>query len=604
VTLRDSQTDEAGYEVLAPLSSGTYGENLLAMRRDALGLGKLFVLRQVRRGLSADRRVRDAFVEIGRRAVRLSHPNLIQTFELGERGGALFAATEHLEGEPLDAIMAAVAPAPNAVDARFWLLIAADVLSGLHHAHELRDFDGSELELVHGGVTPRKIFVTYSGRVVVTDFGLAALATHAKRLEGTYLPEMVAYAAPEQREGRPCDARADIYAVGIILWELLSGRRHRQSSDPNAEMEPLPPLEQVKPEIDRGLADVVMRAIEREPADRWQSAADLRDALEPFVDRGGVVRRSALGEAIGALFARSREKIPSLLSKRSAPLTPQDAYAVTLAGAPASSPPSRAADSRGDPDEEEAPFLLASPIESVSDANVISVTELVSDSELLSSVELIGTGAESGHAAADDHEEAGAEDESEDDSDRAEHEGEAEPSSARASASASATESAREHESVPDSATPLSLGDFEIPVDEASAKSVNSIKAASSPIKDVADAKKDATDATDAMGAGAAPAGGELDAEREPPASAPRSAESPDSMESGRTRAAGASAEPSPDSGERPTLTDTSSVWDEARKKSSSSVPPSSEGAAHVKPASAPDEESDTSDHERGPSDA
>lgn len=387
MTSRDSQTDEAGYEVLAPLSSGTYGENLLAVRRDGFGLGKLFVLRQVRRGLSADGRVRETFLGIGHRAVRLSHTNLVQTFELGERAGALFAATEHLEGEPLDAIMAAVAPMPKAVDARFWLLIASDVLSGLQYAHELRDFGGAPLALVHGGITPRKIFVTYAGRVVVTDFGLAALAAHAKRLEGTYLPEMVSYAAPEQRDGRPCDARADIYAVGLILWELLSGRRHRQTNDPHADLEPLPPLEEVKPEIDLALANVVMRAIAPEPADRWESAEALRAALQPFVDRGGIVRRSALGEAIAALFARSREKIPMLLSRRAKPLAPQDAHAVALTARPSAAP-----SKPPEPEEEELPFLLASPIEHVSDANVISVTELVSDSELLSSVELMGSG--------------------------------------------------------------------------------------------------------------------------------------------------------------------------------------------------------------------
>ncbi len=416
MTSRDSQTDEAGYEVLAPLSSGTYGENLLAVRRDGFGLGKLLVLRQVRRGLSADKRVRETFLDIGHRAVRLSHTNLVQTFELGERAGALFAATEHLEGEPLDAIMAAVAPMPKAVDARFWLLIASDVLSGLQYAHELRDFGGAPLALVHGGITPRKIFVTYAGRVAVTDFGLAALAAHAKRLEGTYLPEMVSYAAPEQRDGRPCDARADIYAVGLILWELLSGRRHRQTNDPHADLEPLPPLEEVKPEIDLALANVVMRAIAPDPADRWESAEALRAALQPFVDRGGIVRRSALGESIGALFARSREKIPMLLSRRAKTLASQDAYAVTLTGRPSAAP-----SNPPEPEEEELPFLLASPIEHVSDANVISVTELVSDSELLSSsVELIGSGPES-LAGADE----------------------------------------ADIEAIPDSATPLSLADLE-----------------------------------------------------------------------------------------------------------------------------------------------
>ncbi|HTJ85577.1 MAG TPA: protein kinase, partial [Polyangiaceae bacterium] len=193
---RDRGGDSA-YEVLAPLSSGTYGENLLAVRRDPLGIDKLFVLRQLRKNLSRDQAVRKAFVEGGRRAARLSHPNIGQTYELGERGGALVAVTEYLAGEPLDAIMSAVAPAPTAVDHRLWLLIACEALSGLHHAHELKDFDGSPLGIVHGGVTPKRIFVGFSGRVVLTEFGFSTLARHAKRLEGTFLPDMTAYKAPE-----------------------------------------------------------------------------------------------------------------------------------------------------------------------------------------------------------------------------------------------------------------------------------------------------------------------------------------------------------------------------------------------------------------------
>lgn len=469
MTPKDAQTDETGYEVLAPLASGTYGENLLAVRRDPIGLGKLVVLRQLRRSLSGDAQVRQTFVESARRAVRLSHHNLIQTLEIGERGGAVYAVTEYMEGEPLDAIMAAVAPAPTAVDPRFWLLIACDILAGLHYAHELRDFDGSELSLVHGGITPRKIFVTYTGRVVVTDFGTAALAAHAKRVEGTFLPEMVSYTAPEQREGRPCDARVDVYAVGLVLWELLSGRRHRQSPDPEAELEALPELREIKPDLDPKLAEIVMRAVERDESARFATAAELRAALEPFVDRGGAVKRSALGDAIAMLFQKTRDKIPSLLAKRTTPLPPQDVYAVTLAGAPR---PSKAPE--GTAEEEEAPFLLASPIEAVSDANVISVTELVSDSELLSSVELIG----SGPGAVAQPDEADGDD-------------------------------------APDSAMPVSLRDVEIPVDETSVKSVGSLEAAT-PAKVEADRGPDSgerptmTDAPKAEGDGA-------EAKAEPP---------------------------------------------------------------------------------------
>lgn len=374
-----SNDDQSGYEVVAPLGSGPYGENLIAVRRDRFGIEKLVVLRQLRRNLSTDQGARSAFIALGKRAVRLSHPNLLATLELGERGGALFAVTEYLEGETLDAIMAAVSRAPSAVDPRLWLLVATEVLAGLHHAHGLRDFDGSELDLVHGSVTPRKITVAYTGRIVASDFGYAALATHVKRVEGTYLPEMLTYAAPEQRDGRPCDPRADVYSVALILWELLSGRRYRPG-DPQAPLEPPPALADVAPQLDAALAEVVTRGLGHDPDSRWESAAAFRAALLPFVARAEALRPNAVGEAVAALFANARDKIPSLLARRTRPLSPQHAYEVTLAGDPSArregAPPS------GPDDEGEAPFLLESPIESVSEANVLSVTELVSESDL------------------------------------------------------------------------------------------------------------------------------------------------------------------------------------------------------------------------------
>lgn len=364
---------DAPYEVLAPLAGGTYGENLVAVRKDRLGVGKLVVLRQLRRSLSSDRGAAQAFVEMGKRAVRLSHPNVVTTFELTERGGTLAAVTEYSEGEPLDAIMAAVVSAPSAVDPRLWLLLIYEALAGLHYAHELDDFDGSPLELVHGGLTPRRIFASYTGRVFLTDFGLATLAPHAKRIEGTYLPEMVGYASPEQRSGLETDRRSDIFSIGVILWELLSGKRHHAPADLETDMEPLPNLKELKEGIEPTLAAAVARAVALNPSARWATAAEFKRALEPHVDLG-LLRRGAIGESVAALFAKSRDKIPSLLARRLEPLGKQGPLSLALRP---SAPPGATEDA-----EEEA-FLLASPIEPVSEAQVISVRELVSESELL-----------------------------------------------------------------------------------------------------------------------------------------------------------------------------------------------------------------------------
>src|SRR5262249_31928247 len=140
-----------------------------------------------------------------------------------------FIAMEYLEGQPLDRVVAAAARAPRPVPAAVWLRIVADALLGLGHAHTLADYDGKPLEIVHRDVSPQNIFVTYAGVVKIVGFGIAKAALNEVGTETGVLKGKLAYMAPEQASLEGLDQRADLFAMGVVLWELLAGRRMRDS---------------------------------------------------------------------------------------------------------------------------------------------------------------------------------------------------------------------------------------------------------------------------------------------------------------------------------------------------------------------------------------
>src|SRR5208282_434071 len=162
-----------------------------------------------------------------------------------------------------------------------------EVIEGLRYAHELKDYDGRSLDIVHRDVTPHNIFVTFDGQVKLLDFGIAKAATSSVMTATGVIKGKLTYMAPEQARGETVDARADLYAVGVMLWEAVTGRRRWPTGlsepalftklatgelpeSPNAASRGLPS------EID----GIVMRALAPKPADRYQTAAELRDALD------------------------------------------------------------------------------------------------------------------------------------------------------------------------------------------------------------------------------------------------------------------------------------------------------------------------------------
>jgi serine/threonine-protein kinase len=208
------------------LGHGGMAELFLGRLHGAGGFAKLVAIKRILPHLAKDEQFREMFLDEGRIASRLSHPNVCQVFELDDSDGDLFLAMEYLDGVGWDQLAAAVPIGPEAEPP---LVLAAGVLAqaadGLHYAHTLRDAEGNATPVVHRDVSPQNLFVTIDGICKVLDFGVSKMMTDGPRTKSGVVKGKLPYMAPEQIRGEPVDARTDVFSLGVCLWEALAGER-------------------------------------------------------------------------------------------------------------------------------------------------------------------------------------------------------------------------------------------------------------------------------------------------------------------------------------------------------------------------------------------
>src|SRR5262245_23884883 len=211
------------YRLIASLGRGGMAEVFLATRTGMVGFHKLVVVKRLRSDLLEEvhaARYRALLLDEARLAARLHHPNIVQTFEVGEHHGHPFMAMEYLDGQPLSSVLSKARRAARWVSTELALQIIADALAALAYAHDLADYDGSPLHIVHRDVSPQNIFWTYDGEIKLVDFGVAKFALKSMETEAGVVKGKLTYMAPEQARGAAVDRRADLFVVGILLWEL------------------------------------------------------------------------------------------------------------------------------------------------------------------------------------------------------------------------------------------------------------------------------------------------------------------------------------------------------------------------------------------------
>jgi phosphate transport system substrate-binding protein len=301
------------YRLIASLGRGGMAEVFLAIRTGMVGFHKLVVIKRLRTDLLEQPhapKYRALLLDEARLAARLSHPNIVQTFEVGEHQGQLFLAMEYLDGQPLSRVVTQARRADRPLPVELALQIVADALGALGYAHDLADFDGAPLGIVHRDVSPQNVFWTYDGEIKLVDFGVAKFALNSTETEAGVVKGKLTYMAPEQARGQPIDRRADLFVTGILLWELISGRRLLRAPSQAASMqrllfEELPPLSRVKPGVDPAIARICDRALERDLDRRYRTAGDMRADLEQVLGRR-TPRRDDLAAFIQPLFADER----------------------------------------------------------------------------------------------------------------------------------------------------------------------------------------------------------------------------------------------------------------------------------------------------------
>jgi serine/threonine-protein kinase len=209
-------TDESKYKYLFRIGQGGMADVYLAALQGPVGISKLVVIKQLLEKMSGKRVFRQMFLDEARLATRFNHPNVVQTYEVFERGSDLLLAMEYLEGQPLNRVLREMSRRDAKVSSALLARIASDALAGLHHAHELTDFDGGKLGVIHRDVSPQNIFVTYDGQVKVVDFGIAKTTESTSKTQTGVLKGKAAYMAPEQLNGDPIDRRVDVFTAGTI----------------------------------------------------------------------------------------------------------------------------------------------------------------------------------------------------------------------------------------------------------------------------------------------------------------------------------------------------------------------------------------------------
>ncbi|MBI5481279.1 MAG: serine/threonine protein kinase, partial [Deltaproteobacteria bacterium] len=301
------------YEILQRIAVGGMAEIYLARVSGISGFEKLVVVKRILPQLATSPEFVQMFLDEARIAATLHHSNIVQVYDVGTVGGQYFFSMEFLHGEDLSGISRALAAAGRPLPVEAALGIASGVCAGLHYAHERIGLDGQPLEIVHRDVSPQNVIVTFDGGVKLLDFGIAKAARRLAATRCGTLKGKVRYMSPEQCQGAAMDRRSDVFSLGILLWELTTGRRLFARSSEFETLKAIvetdaPAPSSVRPDYPLELERVVMRALRRHRAERYQTAQDMQLDLEEFARENKLsVSPILLGRLMHELFSERIE---------------------------------------------------------------------------------------------------------------------------------------------------------------------------------------------------------------------------------------------------------------------------------------------------------
>ncbi len=276
------------YTLLMPLSTGGMGEIFLARLEGSHGFDKLCVIKKILPHLAQDQDFVSRFVDEAHILVKLSHGSIAQVLDMGVHEHEPYIALEFVDGKDLRRVLSRMRERQLPLPLSFVLSVMTRVLDALAYAHRKRGDDDAELNLVHRDVSPQNVLISYEGEVKVIDFGLAKSALSLSKTNPSIVMGKFMYMAPEQARHRTVDRRSDLYAVGLCLWELVTGKNAFEEVPQGALMgevanPSIPPLNTIEPLCPQVLSDVVSKALSLDPAQRFQTAEEFRGRLQSIL---------------------------------------------------------------------------------------------------------------------------------------------------------------------------------------------------------------------------------------------------------------------------------------------------------------------------------
>jgi serine/threonine-protein kinase len=299
------------YEIMERIGAGGMAEVFKASSTSLEGFKKLVAIKRVLPSLTQNERFVRMFLDEAKISLPLNHTNIVQTFDLGKAGSTYFIVMEYVEGTNLKSVIENLADNGKRLSVAEAAHIGLELCEGLSHAHKKTDNDGEPLNIVHRDVSPPNVLVSGDGEIKITDFGLAKAKSQAEATDPGVVKGKFGYLSPEAAQGEDVDGRTDIFAVGILLWEMLTGRRLFLGESDYDTLElvreaEIPPLSDYGRDVPPTFERIMRRTLAREVEDRYQHAEQLGQDLAKFLYQHGQVVTSfdiarRVREAIGPI---------------------------------------------------------------------------------------------------------------------------------------------------------------------------------------------------------------------------------------------------------------------------------------------------------------
>jgi serine/threonine protein kinase len=302
------------YELVDRVAIGGMAEVFKAKRAGVQGFEKVVALKRILPHLSDNKEFLDMFVDEAKMVAGLTHPNIVQIFDLGEIDKSYYIAMEYVHGRDLRTIMKRAREKGLRMPLDVGLRVVSQVCAALEYAHRKKDERGRPMEIVHRDVSPQNILLSFEGEVKLVDFGIAKAATKASSTDRGALRGKLLYMSPEQAWGRPIDRRSDVFSLGIVLYEMVTESKPFLGAGSEISILELvrqcviTPAREVNPRVPEALDRVIMKALARDPAERYQDAGQMQRSLERFLRERPPVTTRDLARFLELLFDRSERE--------------------------------------------------------------------------------------------------------------------------------------------------------------------------------------------------------------------------------------------------------------------------------------------------------